>query len=209
MAAASRASAGEAAANAFAMVVVGCYASGGDVTGLVAQGAIVAKAHLNTRRPNLERAGWFGSTLYVIVKNWDSTNFRSALRLPREAFDMVVNKLQISGAVTDNECHNQRYRVPAWFKVATAVYHMAYGGGSLFQTACAAGVAMYTVHCYLHDVCRGIFIELRPIFMHPLTPVEAEQSQLRFAMRGGVENVGLAVDGTHVPWKPDNADWAE
>jgi hypothetical protein len=45
--------------------------------------------------------------------------------------------------------------------------------------------------------------------MRPPSAEEALASQRQFAMRQGLDNVGLAIDGTHVPWQPSDAEWAE
>jgi hypothetical protein len=121
---------------------------------------------------------------------------------------MVVKTLKESGAVKDNMCRNSKFHVPVWFKVAVAVHHLAYGG-TFYQTAGHSGLASSTVRSYVYEVCKGIFLALRPFFMRAPLREEALESQKRFAMRRGILNVGLAVDGTHVPWAPDDADWME
>ena len=121
---------------------------------------------------------------------------------------MVVKELKDSRYVMDNQCQTARNRVPAWFKVAVALHHLAHGG-TWNQTAGHARMATMTVMNYTYEVCRGIFFVLRPIFMHPPTPEEVALSQSRFARRRGILDVGLAIDGTHVPWKPDDGQWTE
>eukprot|EP00951_Prasinocladus_malaysianus_P037107 scaffold395992_cov48-Prasinocladus_malaysianus.AAC.2 len=184
-----------------------CFSSGGsDVLAIAADLAYSRNLPLASRRPNLARTGWAGSSLYLVVTQWDDDAFRRVLRLSRAAFDMTWRKLRDSGQVRDNMCNAAKYKIPAWFKVAVCLHHLAHGG-TWYQTAAAVGLADSTCRAYTYSVCRAIFFVLRPIFMHPPTQAECLKSQERFADRKGILNVGLAVDGTHVPYRPDNKFW--
>ena len=83
-----------------------------------------------------------------------------------------MKKLKTAGYVRDNQCHNPKHRVPAWFKVATAIFHLAHGG-TWFQTGFVAGVSETTAHRYTAQTCEGIIDVIRPIYMRKPTPAEA------------------------------------
>jgi hypothetical protein len=110
--------------------------------------------------------------------------------------------------VGDNDCRNKMVFVSVWLKVAVAIHNLAYGE-TFYQTAGHYGLSSKTIRSYVYEVCRGIFLSLRPSSMRAPRPEGAVESQKRFAMRRGILNVGLAIDGTHVPWTPDDADWME
>jgi hypothetical protein len=65
------------------------------------------------------------------------------------------------------------------------------------------------VERYVHQVCWAIFTSLRKKFLRPPTAEEAALVNERFADRRGLGDVGLALDGTHVPWQPEDKAWKQ
>ena len=120
-----------------------------------------------TREPNCARTGWEESSLNKVVMLWSDTRFQRKLRLSRPLFHALVRNLTRSGAIwdNDNKFTPEDQKVPAYFKVAVALYHLAYGG-SWEQTADASGLGESTVRKYMDQVTAGINSDaIRPFYM--------------------------------------------
>mmetsp|Transcript_26141 Transcript_26141/g.73206 ORF Transcript_26141/g.73206 Transcript_26141/m.73206 type:complete len:162 (-) Transcript_26141:86-571(-) len=121
---------------------------------------------------------------------------------------MIVKCLKGSGHVWDNKRKNPRVHTPAWFKVATTILHLAQGG-TWWQTGFCSGVLKAVLHMWAKQTCTGIVEVLHPVCMRKPTLEEAQLNQDFFSHRRGIMNVGGAVNGTHVPWQPDDVEFAE
>ena len=142
------------------------------------------------------------STLSHMVNDWPDDFFKNRLRVSRPVFARIVDG--VSASIKDNLCRNTGLRVSAEFKVATCLYHLAHGG-TFHVTADVAGIGTATARKYIIDVCKAIITgPLRKEFMGQPTPARIRACWEEFAVRQGFPRVGLAVDGTHVPWRPDD-----
>eukprot|EP00873_Tetraselmis_striata_P041741 jgi/Tetstr1/462005/TSEL_007076.t1 len=78
-----------------------------------------------------------------------------------------------------------------------------------YATAGHAHIAESTARKYVMYTCEAIIENLVPVYMRPPTAMESQQSQRVFATRLHMGNIGLAVDGTHIPWQPDCHEWMD
>ncbi len=169
-------------------------------------GALAALMRDNAPRTFLVRSREH-STISLVVQHWPDRQFRDKFRVSRAVFNAIVEG--VSHRVTDSECLNPALRAPASFKVAVCLYHLAHGG-SFVNTADAAGIGVSTVHKYVTEVCTAIVTgPLRRKYVRLPTVEERELVREQFALRRGIPDVDLAVDGTHVPWRPDDAETRE
>ena len=169
---------------------------------------LVAATPLTTRGPSVPRVGWQASPLNHAIDNWDDAEFIKRLRVSRDVFEAIVSNLTASGHVRDNRCNNPKFRVPARFKCAVGLLHLAHGG-SWWQTGFAAGISEAAAYNYTVSFCSGVIDVLREQYMRKPTQAELVEVQDRFCLRRGMGNVGAAVDGTHVPWQPDLEEYME
>jgi hypothetical protein len=157
-------------------------------------------------RTHLER-NRFSSTISCMLDSWPDAHFKQRLRVTKGVFNAVVDG--VAHRVRDSCPWTSALQVPARFKVGVALYHLAHGG-DFVTTSDVANVGVATVHQYVREVCAGIISgPLKATFMRKPTDAERELVRRQFALRRGITNVDLAVDGTHVPWRPDNALHAE
>jgi hypothetical protein len=138
--------------------------------------------------------------------------FKETFHITVPAFHDIVKYLTAindgqSGRIISSSPRNPALRVRAEVKIAVAIYHYAHGGG-LKGTAFSAGRSKPWVHHILRTVSASINLRMSPILLRKPTPQEQELITAEFARRHQVGNVGLAGDGTHVPYKPCNA-WLE
>lgn len=152
--------------------------------------------------------GWEASTINNYVTRGDAQTYRLNFRMSKASFDCILEKLSSTGYLTTNCSRNPQYRMTAAFKLAVALYFMAgHGRGDMKAIGDAASLGQSTVVLYLDQFCRGVARVLRPIYMPstPPSPENVENVRKQFASRRGIKNVGLAVDGSHIPYKPQNA----
>eukprot|EP00951_Prasinocladus_malaysianus_P017943 scaffold142167_cov15-Prasinocladus_malaysianus.AAC.1 len=105
-------------------------------------------------------------------------------------------------------CKTRKHRTPARFKVAAAILHLAQGG-TWWQTGFCCGVSEAVIRKWVIEVCTGVIEVLRPEYLRKPTPEECLKNQEFFAARQGIENVGAAVDGSHIPFQPESLDYME
>jgi len=153
--------------------------------------------------------GWRGSTIGGYLYEGDTITFRKIFRMDRANFKRLVDELRASGHIKDSKPHNPALAVTAEFKVAVCLYVMAHGATRRFA-ADAAGLGESTVRIYLEDFCTAVLSVLKPKYM-PSRPdaTRVEARRREFEKRRGIPNVSLAVDGTHIPFSPNNADHAK
>ena len=134
-----------------------------------------------------------------------SKNFR----MSQATFNLILNKLQAAGYLRDGRSKNPTKCVPGRLKLAVALYFFAQGSGWKAAADCAS-LGESTVQKYVNEFIDGVILVLRPIYM-PNTPPSAhmlDSIRSEFAARRGVPNVAMAVDGSHVPYRPDDKDTA-
>ena len=102
----------------------------------------------------------------------------------------------------DNQCRNKALLVTALFKVAVCMYYLAHGSCATKVVGDVASLGASTVDLYLSQFCKGVLAVLKPIYMPGTPPSELRLQRIRmeFAKRRGIGQVGLAVDGTHLPY---------
>ena len=89
-------------------------------------------------------------------------------------------------------------------RVGACLYLLAHGA-SVKVTADVASVGKGTMYKWLHRFVSGVLTHVKPVYM-PGTVPSAEllaSTKSEFAARRGIQNVAMAVDGSHVPFKPD------
>ena len=140
-----------------------------------------------------------------VYKNGDPV-YRRNFRVTKLTFDRILQHLQRGGFLKDGRSTNPDKRIPGRFKLAVALYFFAQGTGYKAAADCAS-LGESTVQRYVNEFIDGVVAVLRPIYM-PQEPPSAEKLaaiRSEFAARRGVPNVALAVDGSHVPFRPDDA----
>ena len=143
------------------------------------------------------------STLSHIVASWPDQHFKSRLRVTRNVFALILEGVR--PLLPDNQCRNAQLRHTSDFKLAVCLYHLAQGG-TFIKTADAAGIGVATARQYVLAGCLAILKgDLRRRYMPKSSPETIELVRQEFALRRGIGNVVMAADGTHVPWRPDDA----
>jgi hypothetical protein len=91
------------------------------------------------------------------------------------------------------------------FKVAVGLYHMGHSG-TWRTTSNVCGIGLATARSYTKLFANAVVNLLKPVYM-PGTPCadRLERVKCKFAERRGLGDVAMTVDGTHVPWTPDDA----
>lgn len=147
------------------------------------------------------------STLSHVVGTWPDNHFRAQLRVSRAVFAIIAEGVR--PLLPDNQCRNVGLRHTTEFKLAVCMYHLAHGG-SFLQTANAAGIGIATARNYVLASCLAIVKgELRKRYMPKPTPEAIRLVREEFALRRGIGHAAMAGDGTHVPWRPDDAFTSE
>ena len=152
--------------------------------------------------------GWEKSTINSYVTNGDAGTYRLNFRVSKATFGCILEKLSSAGYLRTNASNNPQYRMTAGFKLGVVLYFMAgHGRGDIKAVGDAASLGKSTVLGYIDEFCRGVARVLKPIYM-PSTPPSAENLEhirAQFASRRGIRNVALAIDGSHIPYKPQDA----
>lgn len=159
----------------------------------------------DTERRMIKRngGGWSESTINKYVIEGDEATYKFNFRCTKLQFRKLVQCMSESGHITDNKCFDEKKRMTAAFKIGVCMYFMAgHGRGDTKAVADAAGLGISTVEMYLDKYCDGIFHVLRPIYMpkKPPSAEHVERVRKAFAIRRGIPNVAMAVDGTHTPF---------
>jgi hypothetical protein len=161
-----------------------------------------------TRRPNLPRAFWKHTTLYKIFERWPDEDFKKRLRVSRALADHIVQGLVDGNVFRDNVCQNPHYRYTARYKALVSLYYLAHGG-SYIVVADSAGVSPSVLCTWVHRFAKGVIkVFAKQYIAHP----KEDEMQLimdEFERRRGIVGVSTAVNGTHVPWAPDNNEYRE
>jgi|TARA_B110000196_G_scaffold309051_2_gene310302 hypothetical protein len=162
------------------------------------------------RRRVIQRTdgGWEASTINNYVTLGDAKTYQLNFRMSKASFDCILEKLSSTGYLTTNASPNPKYRMTAAFKLGVALYFMAgHGRGDMKAVADAASLGTSTVVQYLDKFCRGVARVLRPIYMPstPPSPENLKSIRAQFASRRGIQNVAMAIDGSHIPYKPQHA----
>ena len=191
----------------------------------IAAASVVAYVVINSvkrRRREIPRSkdGWRGSTMYGYVYGqynergtWvpvDNKLYKYNFRMSMGTVQHVHERLSAKGFCVDSTPRNPAHQVPGLFKVCVALYYMGHCKGTVKFAADAASLGESTVQAYVDEFCDGVIAVLGPEYM-PATPRGPEYLKLvreNFAARRGVPNVAMAVDGTHVPFKVDDATTA-
>jgi hypothetical protein len=95
-------------------------------------------------------------------------------------------------------------RYTARFKVLVCLYNIAQGG-ALALTADLAGVSPQLVCTWRSEFTKGIAVAFTHTYMPEMTPQLILASIREFCARRGIWGCPLAVDGTHVPYRPQCA----
>lgn len=178
-----------------------CIAGGASVALLM----LFAKVMGNKRRRiNIRRGdrGWASSTMASYLSSSHPQVWHKNFRVNVNTFDNLLERLQGGGFFLDGYSRNNNLNVPGKFKLGTALYYMAQGTGWKGAADCAS-IGESTVHKYVAHLLQGCMVVLQPLYM-PAAPPTAEalqQIRAQFAARRGFPNVGMAVDGSHVPFR--------
>ena len=181
------------------------------VGGLEASRKASAAARTRGRRRRVERCRWSESTLQKYLEG-DEKTFKKNFRMSKESVELIASELSGGGYLKTNTCRDPRQRITGVFKVAACLYLFAHGT-SMKVTGDVAGLGESTVRSYVQAFCLGVMRVLKPKYMPGKAPSAEFLEGIRgqFAARRGVPNVAMAVDGTHVPFRPDEAsshsDW--
>lgn len=141
-------------------------------------------------------------TINCMLRLWPEKNFKQYLRMGRPAFYELVDALK--DHVKDSLPRCKKKRVYADFKIACALFWLAHGGGFI-PTAAACGIGETTLRSYVSETIGGINIVLGQRYFSTPSAADVASNRVLFGSRRGLDCVALAVDGTHIPWVPDDA----
>ena len=149
--------------------------------------------------------GWRGSAIEDYVAHGDKHTYALKFRVTRACFLDLCELLSTSGYLRANECRNPERRQTAQFKLGVCLYFMAGNAkGDVSAVGDAGHIGRSTVLSYLDEFVVGTLKVLKPLFMSNKPPAREYVRAVRaeFASRRGIANVGMAVDGSHVPYVP-------
>jgi hypothetical protein len=153
------------------------------------------------RQPRLPSNPIQLSNLWQTFYNYPDDAFVRDMRLSRPLANYICDKLVGAGYFHDNMCRNRKFRTPASYKVFSAIYYMAHGG-EMNVHAKAAHVSVPTMSNWVHNFAKGVIQVFADTYMRPPdSQEEISIIQKGFESRRGMSNVGLAIDGTHIPWR--------
>ena len=171
-------------------------------------GSLLSCLALLTRsRRRIQRGvdGWHGSAINEYVVHGDEETYRNKFRVTKKTFGIIRNLLTSAGFLRTNESYNPEYLQTSEFKLGVCLYFFAgRAKGDMEAVGDAGHIGRSTVFKYLDEFCDGVFQVLKPIYMPPEPPPPERVQAIRqqFAARRGVANVGMAVDGSHIPYVP-------
>ena len=143
---------------------------------------------------------------YVSDGQWaESPVFRNCMCMTYGSFLTLCVTLLSGGFMGDTISGlNGQVQGTLEFRVAISLYYLGHGG-TLAQTADVAGIGMTSVQRYVDTFCKAVQQGLKPQYMPGGTSVNKQAwIRAKFAERRGIRCVIMTVDGTHVPWIPDN-----
>ena len=146
------------------------------------------------------------SPIKAMIDGGHETEFRRMFRLSRNVFEALVQDL--SPWIKDGRSRNGRQNVEARVKVGIALFYMAHGGDGISLGA-ISGLKNNSALKYLHEVSAAITIHIAPKWMGPEllnSPGYMEKVRSRFHLHHGFPNVGLCIDGTHIPYTPNSGE---
>jgi len=163
------------------------------------------------------RGKWRNSSLFAYFTEGDDLTFYHHMRMRRELFHELVRHAERSGCMrklpaAGEVVGGRMQRALAYldhptisFQVAACLYYM--GHGCPVETAAdVASIGSFSMRMrrYLLNFAQAVIKELKPIYMGGEKPLAERVQKVRaqFASRRGIPNVGMACDGTHVPFKP-------
>ena len=149
------------------------------------------------------KEGWKGSTLYGFVDLGDHKTYNQKFRITRKTMEYITEKLTSSGYIKDSMPRDPMKQVTARFKVASCMYYMAHGCCDAERVGDVGSLGKSTIDLYIDEFIEGCIQVLRPIYMPGTPPSPAVLARVRaeFKKRRGLDNIALAVDGTHVPFR--------
>ncbi len=130
--------------------------------------------------------------------------FRRMFRLSRYVFEAVLQEL--SPYLQDGNSRNNQENLSARLKLGVALYYMAHGGDAIHLEA---GSAKATALKYVHQVADLICTHLKQKWMGEALLTKdkyMDGCRERFRLRNGFPLVGAAIDGTHIPYKPNSEE---
>ena len=165
---------------------------------------------------------WRCSTLSGYLRHDDIT-YRENFRCTRQQLDGLVMLLAGTAldAVDEQRVRQarlvERPRAARWtakaravqdpptlrYKVGLCLYAIGQGG-PVKVLADAGGVGTSSLRRYLSQFADAVMAAVAPIYM-PSKPMPADERaavQGQFASRRGIQNVMLACDGSHIPFRP-------
>jgi len=163
--------------------------------------AMLRAAGSRQRQKDNERH-WSTSAVNCILNSWEGKNFKKEMRMSRETFDALL--VLLDDHIFDSLCRNPALRRPKAFKLASVIFLLA-NGCTEKVAAHAAGIAPTTLASYVDEVLPPIIMVLRQKYCGKPSQEEINKSRFGFSYRRGLDCVRYAVDGTQIPWTPDNA----
>ena len=146
---------------------------------------------------------------YVTHEQWrESGVFRKKMRMTYGSFIALCDALQPE--IGDSICGlTGRVLRTRQFKIGVGIWYMAYGG-TWGQCADAAGIGTSTAKLYTEQFCNAVIALLKPTYMPTKPdPERLARNKLKFTERRGISGIAFTVDGTHVPWIPDDVSCRE
>ena len=202
------------------------YSEWGDVMFDVATQAV---------RREMGRPSVWHQSVICLAADWAPERFRKRFRVPKELAETLVYGLTITTRTfTDNLCQNPNHRCvlvafpllslpfavlpvfpnlagvwavcryTARFKTLVCLYNIAQGG-ALTLTADLAGVSPQLLCTWRSEFTKGVALAFTHTYMPVSTPQLILTSNTDMASRRGIWGCPIAVDGTHVPFKPRSA----
>jgi hypothetical protein len=148
----------------------------------------------------------FISLIELLINRAEEYKFRAAFRLSRHVFEALV--IDLAPFIRDGNSRNASQNVSARHKIGIALYYMAHGmDGDVLGGA--AGLEKPTALKYLHEVVFAICTEISKRWIGEgilNQPNYIENIRARFHARRGVPMVGLALDGSMIPYKPRDGE---
>ena len=156
---------------------------------------------------------WEGSTLfgYLYKQSADAIDvvYKDKFRMTSKTLHDLSALIEASGCsfVPKPGAVKGRKLKPVSFKLGACLYVLAKGDSTSAAADCAS-VGQSTVEAWLRQFVEVCCIVLKPVYM-PDTPSPAmvQATRSEFAARRGIPNVGMACDGSHVPFRTHHTDY--
>ena len=145
--------------------------------------------------------------LRTITVGSDS-EFKQAFRVSRAVFSALLSEL--APYLRDGYSRNGSQNLSAELKLGVAMFFFAHGGSGQ-HLKMASGLSASTARKYIFLVADLICKKLASKFMGDaiLNADDAyiEKCRTRFHARHGFPKVAGCIDGTHIPYKPNNGEF--